>query len=347
LREDLDIFERTAAAAQGEVVDGPVYPLIVSMTPSHDQRNGRYQFSTFPARKMLAINFDEPCANVGLTVVGFMSIAEDTHSRERHRSTEHHHWKHHAPCIKFVYVIGVEGLPETQRTQLEKEKQLHKDIVMLGMHENMNHGKSFEWFKFALEEFPKAMYIAKGDVDAFVHPIHLAQQLSSLPSRNLLYGFDCQHNMEYKRGIKSLKKMSKKHSANTRLNVISTGMRYSSFDTAATFSNSWDEVFMCGMFYLFSRDTIECAMKSDGLKVNGPEDFVASNWPVQAACPLNYTSDMYRFFDYPGKEKGEMGAWGQQLGWNKDAVCIHHLKSDRSWQDVNEMLCKTEKICER
>jgi len=278
---------------------------------------------------------EEPCINVGLTVVGFMSVAQDTHGRHRHRSTERHRWNYPTPCIKFVYVIGVDDLEEKVQTLLNEENKQYGDIVMLPIHENMNRGKTFKWFQFALQEYPRAAYIAKGDVDAFVHPVHLAQQLSSLPSRNLLYGFDCQHNLEYEHHVKK----------KANVNLASMGTTRSVFRAGAMFSKSWDTVFMCGMFYLFSRDTVDCAMKSDHLTTDGLEDYRASNWPVQASCPLNFTGDMYHFFDYPGREKGAMPTWGQQLGWNKDAVCIHHLKTDQSWQDVNDMLCQTESVC--
>merc|ERR1719191_2325633 len=233
--------------------------------------------------------------------------------------------------MKLVYVIGAGGLAEREQAQLQEENKSFGDIAMLSIHENMNEGKTYEWFQFALREYPSAAYIAKGDVDAFVHPVHLARQLSALPSRNLLYGFDCQHNLEYKRHVKQTAKV----------NLVSTKAAHSVFHTSAMFSKSWDTVFMCGMFYLFSRDTVECAMRSDHLTVNGLEDSTASKWPIQASCPLNFTGDMYHFFDYPGREKSQMPTWGQELGWNRDAVCIHHLKTDVSWEDVNNMLCQT------
>merc|ERR1719321_1493450 len=100
----------------------------------------------------------------------------------------------------------------------------------------MNRGKAFEWFQFALREYPSPAYIAKGDVDAFVHPVHLAQQLSSLPSQNLLYGFDCEHNLEYKRHVE--------HAA--KINLVNTRVAHSVFQTSIMFSESWDTVFMCG-----------------------------------------------------------------------------------------------------
>mmetsp|Transcript_45700 Transcript_45700/g.130444 ORF Transcript_45700/g.130444 Transcript_45700/m.130444 type:complete len:356 (-) Transcript_45700:120-1187(-) len=310
LRPDKDIFERTAAVAQGANISGPVYPLIVSIIPS-----SHLKYAKVAPKKIPHENVVNPCANVGLTVAGFMSTAGNTHARYRHRSIQTHV---KVPCFKFVYVIGGRGLKDMMVLQLEEESKLYGDIVMLPIAENMNEGKSHEWFKFAQKEYPSATYIAKGDLDALIHPAHLAQQLMSLPSDNLLYGFDCSHNKLFKHATQLL--------------------------SVSFVDDLSDSRFMCGMFYLFSRGLLECIGKSQRVTTRGAEDQVASKWPFEASCPLNHAGDMYRFFDYRGHEAHAL--WGQELGWNSDFVCIHQLKTDQAWQAVGEMLCATANMCE-
>ena len=67
-------------------------------------------------------------------------------------------------------------------------------MEFLNIAENMNEGKTYSWFEYALKKFGQAAYIAKMDQDAFINPHSLVKQLTTLPEKNLFYGFDCGHN---------------------------------------------------------------------------------------------------------------------------------------------------------
>lgn len=65
----------------------------------------------------------------------------------------------------------------------------HKDIMFLADPENMNDGKTFDYFKRALEMHPEADYFAKTDMDTFVDVSNLMRMLW-YPMPHVYFGFE-------------------------------------------------------------------------------------------------------------------------------------------------------------
>lgn len=54
------------------------------------------------------------------------------------------------------------------------------DIIELDILENMNSGKTFEWFSFAARQFKAAQFTSKGDMDTIIFPGELLRSVSRL-----------------------------------------------------------------------------------------------------------------------------------------------------------------------
>ncbi|CAG8739818.1 30310_t:CDS:2 [Gigaspora margarita] len=88
------------------------------------------------------------------------------------------------------------GLPKDESIdKLEEESKMYGDIVILNITENLNKGKTFEYFKW-LAKHREDNYLVKLDDDTFIHLIHYYRDLQDLPRKRAYYG----NALGYKRG---------------------------------------------------------------------------------------------------------------------------------------------------
>ncbi|CAG8659509.1 6645_t:CDS:2, partial [Cetraspora pellucida] len=85
--------------------------------------------------------------------------------------------------IKFIL-----GLPKDEyMDNLEEESKMYGDIVILNITENMNEGKTFEYFSW-FAKHREDNYMHKSDDDTFIHLIHYYRDLQDLPREHVYYG---------------------------------------------------------------------------------------------------------------------------------------------------------------
>ncbi|CAG8798457.1 3317_t:CDS:2, partial [Racocetra persica] len=85
--------------------------------------------------------------------------------------------------IKFIL-----GLPEDEyMDKLEEESKMYGDIIILNITENMNEGKTFEYFSW-FAKHREDNYMTKLDDDTFIHLIHYYRDLQDLPRERVYYG---------------------------------------------------------------------------------------------------------------------------------------------------------------
>ncbi|CAG8731059.1 11709_t:CDS:2, partial [Acaulospora colombiana] len=81
-----------------------------------------------------------------------------------------------------VTIRFVTGLPRGEYVKrLKKESKMYGDIVMLNITENMNNGKTLEFFDWFAKN-RKDDYMMKMDDDSFVHLIHHYRDLQDCPN---------------------------------------------------------------------------------------------------------------------------------------------------------------------
>lgn len=323
-RPDFEIFNRTLTEVRDNIRtnSGESYPLI---TYTRAAGSGAFSFERYPVlpkRELEELN-TAYCVAGGPTLVGVMSVADDRHSRDRQRAILRRFGEVSMPplCTSIVYVIGSHGLDDDTMKTLSDEQDELGDLVLLDIKENMNEGKSFAWFKHAVDRYPSAKFIGKSDVDAFLHPRNLAVQLARLPNTELLYGFDC--------GI------------NKRREYI--GSTKNGSDMVPLWESGSGH--MAGAFYLFSSDLLQCSLPTAENHKDGIEDATSSSWPLLANCSHKFAADMFRFFDHESRRKYKYNQWWQHIGWQSEPVLIHFLKEDDKWDEISNWLCESESLC--
>jgi len=96
--------------------------------------------------------------------------------------------------LRHVSVYFVFGQPWTseEARQIDEEKLQFGDILMTPSRENMNKGKTFEFFAVASELHPPHVHYLKSDDDTFIVLPNLMAKFSTFSRRDAVYyGFQC------------------------------------------------------------------------------------------------------------------------------------------------------------
>jgi|GEM_PF-6338373 len=125
------------------------------------------------------------CNTPKLVLYGIFSTAQSLKMRSVVRSKTKCDF--HNENYSTVFVIGK---PENENDykQLRGESILYKDIFVLKASENMNDGKSFEYFRQAVHDFPCFDYYAKVDDDTAFNPKTIATFVSENMYKNSYMG---------------------------------------------------------------------------------------------------------------------------------------------------------------
>ncbi|CAG8513368.1 5291_t:CDS:2 [Dentiscutata heterogama] len=110
-------------------------------------------------------------------------------------------------CLRELYThnndalaryLGVKNSPVTIRfivrlpkdeykDKLEEESKIYGDIVILNITENIDEGKTFEYFKW-FAKHRKDNYLVKIEDVTFIHLIHYYRDIQDLPRKHAYYG---------------------------------------------------------------------------------------------------------------------------------------------------------------
>lgn len=83
-------------------------------------------------------------------------------------------------------VFGSIDWPQEGWENWNEYKKNERDVFLMPINENMNHGKSFEWFRYASRRFPDMDYIAKADTDVFLHVKNVVDMLRPIKENVVL-----------------------------------------------------------------------------------------------------------------------------------------------------------------
>ena len=139
-----------------------------------------YALESFSENKAVALRLCR--ADRHATVLyGVFSTAEKVLFRNATRQQVQCHLNNNVHNTVFVI-----GAPRTERdyTILKKEAAMYGDIFTLSCKENMNEGKSYTYFKEALEQLPCFDFYAKVDDDTAFVPDKISSLVQSMPRKN-------------------------------------------------------------------------------------------------------------------------------------------------------------------
>ncbi|URE47858.1 Galactosyltransferase [Musa troglodytarum] len=180
---------------------------------------------------------------------------------------------------------------EEQRVLVAMEIMLYGDIMILNCTENVNDGKTYNYFS----SLPRTLggaddrrpydYVIKTDDDTYYRLGNLAETLRTLPREDLYLGLHVPC-----------------HSA--------------------------EEGFMSGMGYLLSWDLVEWISTSElaRRKMMGPEDIMVGVWMNEADRGRNRVDTNPRMYDYP---EGPDTCY--RHAFIPDTIAVHKLKDNMKW----------------
>jgi len=121
-------------------------------------------------------------------LLGIFTTAARYHNRMIIRET---YLKLKPSSIDIVFVIGkVHENFGNMSEVVDEENDKYGDILVLNCRENVNHGKSFYFFKFVHNMFHGNPYkfVMKGDDDTFFHLFNLAKMVNTMPRSKVYFG---------------------------------------------------------------------------------------------------------------------------------------------------------------
>lgn len=94
------------------------------------------------------------------------------------------------PKIDLRFVIAKDTEDGYFNKVVEMEQARYKDIIYLEIDENMNSGKTYQYFKHVHDKMSEKGYtfVFKADDDAFIHLPHLWQRFEKFPTDSTYWG---------------------------------------------------------------------------------------------------------------------------------------------------------------
>lgn len=136
------------------------------------------------SQEIRSIKLDNANASHGLAFVGIFCTAGDFIQRDLVRHTSN---LLAPPGLALRFVI-CQPLSASSNPILEAESQLHGDIVFLDCVENMDKGKSLQFFQVVRQTFPNYHFYAKTDLDSYNLYFNVAYALDQAPKCGLYMG---------------------------------------------------------------------------------------------------------------------------------------------------------------
>jgi hypothetical protein len=216
---------------------------------------------------------------------------------------------------RTIFVVGQPSTVE-ERNLLQEELRLHSDILVLSCNENMNEGKTYVYFKEALEKFPCFDYYAKVDDDTAFVPTQITDFLPSNPGNQLLYAgrspVDCGTDF-----ISYLRKTAK------------WGFR----DMSWVFSV---KRYHAGMIYLISRHAVELWVGLGPVDVYGDEDYrTAYYMGIIGARILDMNTSFHDYMMYQNIPMTDH--WKKPI--TNQSLAVHQCKSYTYLSNALDELC--------
>lgn len=213
-----------------------------------------------------------------------------------------------------VFVVGAPQ-SEGDREIVAREANAHGDVFVLSCEENMNEGKSYTYFKEALERFPCFNFYAKVDDDTAFAPSRLSARISAVPNEGPLFigrSSEILDNFFQRyivKAILTLRDMSWMHNL---------------------------ENYTAGMLYVLNAQAVREWVALNPTQLYGDEDFRTTYYMQQIGSRVvNLDTAFHDYIKYQ--------TFPHQSHWRLDithgSLAVHKCKSQRDLADAFASIC--------
>ena len=119
-------------------------------------------------------------------LIGVFSIQSKIKQRALIRTT-YKYFKN--PTIQVMFVIAKPIKNDVNLDiQVQAEHQVYQDLIILDGNENMNHGKTYWFFKYVYDHYSQFKMVVKADSDTFLHLDNLEARFKEFPDTPVYWG---------------------------------------------------------------------------------------------------------------------------------------------------------------
>ena len=229
--------------------------------------------------------------------------------------------------------IFVLGRPETRYAyeQLLTESLVYKDIFVLNCRENMNEGKTFQYFYDSFTQLPCFQYYAKIDDDTAFRPNELREYVSQFSN------------------------MSKVHLGRTANNEDTVWFRYLIKLIIFRRDMSWLfnlKSYHAGMLYVISKSSVKAWIKMRPSELYGDEDMRTSYYMSKVnSTMVNADTKFHHYIYYDDDQKfNQLSLFMEntttptpKLDWKqfitKESLAVHLCKTPEKLSTAFDQLC--------
>jgi len=253
------------------------------------------------------------CRHSKTTLYGIFSMLHKIETRNTLRKQSQCSFNNENQNTVFVM-----GKPKTQNEYdlIMREKDEFNDIFILSCEENMNDGKTFTYFKEALQQLPCFQFYAKVDDDTAFSPDKMTSQLLSYPNDSPLYIGRVMQNVDN----------------NLKMFIYHT-FKYQFKDMRWLYLH---EKYFAGMLYVLNSQAIQKWIQLNPTYTYGDEDSRTSSFMVQVGA--KYIDVGTKFHDYFEYNPGPMGEhWRLEI--TNNSIAVHQCKKLYQLNDAFEKVC--------
>eukprot|EP01103_Thecamoeba_quadrilineata_P008545 TRINITY_DN18282_c0_g1_i1.p1 TRINITY_DN18282_c0_g1~~TRINITY_DN18282_c0_g1_i1.p1 ORF type:complete len:280 (-),score=32.00 TRINITY_DN18282_c0_g1_i1:176-1015(-) len=120
----------------------------------------------------------------------FLGIFTTAAKEQRRMLIRNTYMKYKSPSVEVNFIVCSSAENETNvRNKLSDEIDNFKDILIIDCYENMNDGKTFDFFAHMVNNYSTSPdFVMKGDDDAYYHLPNLETRTSTFPKTGVFFG---------------------------------------------------------------------------------------------------------------------------------------------------------------
>jgi hypothetical protein len=215
-------------------------------------------------------------------------------------------------------VVFVLGMPQTDSDYeiVIRESRIYHDIFVLSCEENMNDGKTYTYFKEALEQLPCFDFYAKVDDDTAFTPGRLYNKIAEIPNNTSLYIGRSPRNYDTE-FFKYIAKM----------------IRFPFHDMSWIYQVDY---YNAGMIYILNLQAVKSWVALNPVDMYGDEDYRTAYYMTIVGAKFIDVGEM--FHDYiKYKTTTFMDHW--RLNITKNSLAVHQCKDKINLYDAFKQIC--------